>query len=45
LETTGGRTRADQRAGSGKAVVAPEEAARKKGPDNVIITSITVMDG
>jgi len=33
---TGGRTRVDQRAGSGEAVVASEEAARKNGLDNVI---------
>jgi len=36
LKATGGRTRADQRAGSAKAVVASEEAARKNGPDSVI---------
>jgi len=36
LEAIGGRTRADQRAGSDEAVIASEEAARKNEPDNVI---------
>jgi len=36
LEATGDRSRVDQRAVSGKAVVASEETARKDGPENVI---------
>jgi len=36
LEATEGRTRADQRAGSGEAVVVLEEASRKNGPNNMI---------
>jgi len=36
LEATGDRTREDQRTGSGEAVVASEETARKDGPDNVL---------
>jgi len=36
LEATRGRNITDQRARSGEAVVASEEAARKNGPDNVI---------
>jgi len=36
LEATEDRTRADQRAGFGEAVVASEETTRKNGPDSVI---------